>query len=135
MKKIIIILMGITMMLVSCSTPSTVNDDENTYEEPIEPVETDVDYFMLEDGEDITDFEYKVMYNDVECYYTPYTKDVWDINIVNVGRICTMNINKIENKLVFSVSTKVQGNQIHSPLKVHNVTRNGNTVTIEIVDL
>ena len=58
MKKIIIILMGITMMLVSCSTPSTVNDDENTYEEPspkpIEPVETDVDYFMLEDGEDIT---------------------------------------------------------------------------------
>ena len=46
-----------------------------------------------------------------------------------------MNINKIENKLVFSVSTEVQGNQIHSPLKVHNVTRNGNTVTIEIVDL
>lgn len=131
--------MGITMMLVSCSTPSTVNDDENTYEEPspkpIEPVETDVDYFMLEDGEDVENFEYKVMYNDIECFVNFVTNKVRDIAIANGGRICIMNINKIENKLVFSVSTEVQGNQIHSPLKVHNVTRNGNTVTIEIVDL
>ena len=132
MKKIIIILMGITMMLVSCSTPSTINDDEDTYEEPspkpIEPVETDVDYFMLEDGEDITDFEYKVMYNDdVECTIKEYAFP-YRIDFIFNHTIVYLYININNNEVKFSLKTKTS-------LKVHNVTRNGNTVTIEIVDL
>lgn len=123
--------MGITMMLVSCSTPSTVNDDENTYEEPspkpIEPVETDVDYFMLEDGEDVEDFEYKVMYNDIECTITDIFLPRRIEFRCNHSIVCLYtNVNN--NEVKFSLETKTS-------LKVHNVTRNGNTVTIEIVDL
>lgn len=82
-------------------------------------------YFELEDGETVNDFTYKVKYG------TSHWDNVQFTTPTMTAGSYKLHVTVNENKIIFEY---YRYNNTIANLKVHNVSVNGNVVTIELVN-
>lgn len=141
MKKIIIMFMAISMLLVSCSTPNTSYDDEvievstptnnpsgdneNTDNGNDITNNTDVNYFELRSNETVHDYDYKVTYNNSPVN-SKFRETRLDVKLLEGTLI--LDVSNDDNKIKF---TSRDG---HKSVQNVTVDRPTNRVTIKLVD-